>query len=654
MADRQNTPSAELIREALEKIVSSQTFSTVPRQREILRFLVKEHLEGNDDVKAATIATEVFPKLSLRPDDNLARTEAGRIRKFLPIYYHSEGASDQLRITMAKERYALAFTLADTDPKPIEPNVQEAQKSKDDLDLAQNPAGGESSDEPPGQPVIQSPIPSPQPLVNAAAGRRELASALKMLKTSRWAALTCLLFILAAVFGIWGVWKHYKAQRLVEAQEYYKDGVGLEATHNPESIDRAIQKQQKALSLNPSHAGAPFELATIYLFDRDDYDLSLKYACLAIRNSVKAKDRVMEANAETLVSTLNRNHGHDNEALQGFKTALDVYVDKRDVRGMISAHNNLAVTYQDLGDDVNTIREHTIAIDLSKSIKDSDPVALSRSLRFRGTYKLQRALAMKDLLERERELGDAQKDLEDAASVIAGKQMPGDEAEAAVFIGDVHFEKARILSSRGVGQKAKAQEEWDKAEDSFREAIKQSASAPYREAQARNNLGNTYKLQKRWAAALEQYKLAFSVFEKRSKEGHPTATLVAAEPVELRREDVNVLLSIRDVCLSMPKPDYECAKQTCLDELRLVPGASRPHYDLACVYCRMGEGGKAAMAEFRMVKMNQFWDGLARRDSDLDCIRNNPEFIKMLNDGKVIPVEAPPPVTQEAPLTCPK
>ncbi len=104
--------SAERIREELEKILSSVTFHGSAAQAKLLRYLVEQSLEGNQEsVKEYSIGVDALG----RPDsfdprrDNIVRVQAGRLRSRLARYYESEGLDDPVRIEFPKGAYTATF-----------------------------------------------------------------------------------------------------------------------------------------------------------------------------------------------------------------------------------------------------------------------------------------------------------------------------------------------------------------------------------------------------------------------------------------------------------------------------------------------------------------------------------------------------------------
>ena len=97
-----------LLREELERVLSSASFARSERVSKLLRFLVERYMEGRDDeLKESLIGVEVFGR---RPDydpklDSTVRTEAVRLRARLNTYYSAEGSQDPLVIELPKGGY---------------------------------------------------------------------------------------------------------------------------------------------------------------------------------------------------------------------------------------------------------------------------------------------------------------------------------------------------------------------------------------------------------------------------------------------------------------------------------------------------------------------------------------------------------------------
>lgn len=112
---------------AMERILSSKTFSEMPRLKRLLKYVVTETIEGRGDrLKGVVIACEVFDKTD--PDEaqstTIVRVEAGRLRRRLADYYRLEGGDEALRITIPKGGYVVVFE--ETKEKPADTMVQQS------------------------------------------------------------------------------------------------------------------------------------------------------------------------------------------------------------------------------------------------------------------------------------------------------------------------------------------------------------------------------------------------------------------------------------------------------------------------------------------------------------------------------------------------
>ncbi len=114
--------SAEAIRAALEKILSSPGFTGAERLSRFLAFTVNESLAGNGDrLKESMLGVEVFGrKPTYDPRiDAVVRTEAVKLRARLKEYYDTAGAGDPLRIDLPKGGYVPQFV--PREPPPPDP-----------------------------------------------------------------------------------------------------------------------------------------------------------------------------------------------------------------------------------------------------------------------------------------------------------------------------------------------------------------------------------------------------------------------------------------------------------------------------------------------------------------------------------------------------
>ncbi|WP_162896832.1 tetratricopeptide repeat protein [Ruegeria sp. AD91A] len=100
------------VREALERVLTSDTFAKAERLRNFLNYVVEEAIEGRSEaILGKTIAQDVYFK-SFASDDghiNVVRVDAGRLRRKLQQYYETAGAGDNLRIHIDSGGYAPWF-----------------------------------------------------------------------------------------------------------------------------------------------------------------------------------------------------------------------------------------------------------------------------------------------------------------------------------------------------------------------------------------------------------------------------------------------------------------------------------------------------------------------------------------------------------------
>lgn len=105
-------PERAAIEEQLEAILASEAFSSAPKMRSLLRYLVDATLAGDvDRLKGYAIGVDVFERgEAFDPGtDPIVRVQAGRLRKLLEAYYHARGGADSIRIEIPKGGYAVEF-----------------------------------------------------------------------------------------------------------------------------------------------------------------------------------------------------------------------------------------------------------------------------------------------------------------------------------------------------------------------------------------------------------------------------------------------------------------------------------------------------------------------------------------------------------------
>lgn len=104
---------AKVVLQQLERILNSDEFANARRNRQLLRHLVVETLEGRaSDLRGYQIGVAVFDKGSdFDPQlDPIVRTQAHRLRHALDRYSIKEGLSDPIRIDIPKGQYVPSFS----------------------------------------------------------------------------------------------------------------------------------------------------------------------------------------------------------------------------------------------------------------------------------------------------------------------------------------------------------------------------------------------------------------------------------------------------------------------------------------------------------------------------------------------------------------
>jgi TolB-like protein len=107
--------SPEAVREQVERVLSSELFSSAGRHSRLLRYLVERTLAGEGDrLKEYVLGTEVFDRSdSFDPRiDSIVRVEARRLRSRLDDYYRGPGAGDPVVITVPRGSYVPTFAVA--------------------------------------------------------------------------------------------------------------------------------------------------------------------------------------------------------------------------------------------------------------------------------------------------------------------------------------------------------------------------------------------------------------------------------------------------------------------------------------------------------------------------------------------------------------
>jgi serine/threonine-protein kinase len=105
------------VRDALDRVLSSETFQQADRLKRFLTFIVRAALAGHGtELKEYVIGVQVFRKEdSFDPrTDPIVRVQARRLRAKLVRYYAEEGRTDPQIIELPKGGYAPVFKLRET------------------------------------------------------------------------------------------------------------------------------------------------------------------------------------------------------------------------------------------------------------------------------------------------------------------------------------------------------------------------------------------------------------------------------------------------------------------------------------------------------------------------------------------------------------
>jgi len=111
-ANMSETPSAEIVRGQLERVLASHVLAGSDQLKRLLRLVVERTLDGQPSLlKEYNLGLEVFqrppaydPKI-----DPIVRVQARRLRAKLDEYYAGEGAGDALLIQIPKGAYTPVF-----------------------------------------------------------------------------------------------------------------------------------------------------------------------------------------------------------------------------------------------------------------------------------------------------------------------------------------------------------------------------------------------------------------------------------------------------------------------------------------------------------------------------------------------------------------
>ncbi len=105
-------PSPELVRQALQSVVSSVAFQASPRLQQFLTYVVEETLAGRGaQIRGKAIAVEVYGRsIDGTGGQNLVRVEARRLRRLLNEFYEDQWDGQGVRIFVDSGGYKPRFS----------------------------------------------------------------------------------------------------------------------------------------------------------------------------------------------------------------------------------------------------------------------------------------------------------------------------------------------------------------------------------------------------------------------------------------------------------------------------------------------------------------------------------------------------------------
>ncbi len=105
-------PPAELIRQQINRILTSPEFTATDVQKSFLTFVVETVLAGRShEIKGYTVATQVFGRGEdfNQATDPIVSIQANKLRRALERYYLVAGQNDPVRIDIPKGSYVPHF-----------------------------------------------------------------------------------------------------------------------------------------------------------------------------------------------------------------------------------------------------------------------------------------------------------------------------------------------------------------------------------------------------------------------------------------------------------------------------------------------------------------------------------------------------------------
>lgn len=112
-----DSPSPELVREMLDRVLAAQEFQSSPQLSAFLRYIVETKLDGAEHIlKGQNVGVAVLgrPEGFDAQRDPIVRVEAHRLRRALASYYGSAGSDDLVRIVVKRGSYVPRFEVSES------------------------------------------------------------------------------------------------------------------------------------------------------------------------------------------------------------------------------------------------------------------------------------------------------------------------------------------------------------------------------------------------------------------------------------------------------------------------------------------------------------------------------------------------------------
>ena len=201
----QSKEDREAILRELKNILASLHFSSSKRYPALLQFVVENTLEGRSDrLKERTLGVEVFdrPPTYDTNTDTVVRYTAGEVRKRLSLYYHEDGRTSPIRISLPAGSYVPEFLRWPGEPEEAGDDPSAPAPSVADGRVLPGPSADMSESEPiaPVSLAVQEIPPDSSQKVGPSKGARREA---KTFSRPFWLACAALVVVIAITGMAW-------------------------------------------------------------------------------------------------------------------------------------------------------------------------------------------------------------------------------------------------------------------------------------------------------------------------------------------------------------------------------------------------------------------------------------------------------------------